>query len=262
MSGVDSEAIVLRRFDYSESSQVAHLLTPDHGRISVLAKGIKRPNASLKGPMDLFQYAEVRYLRRRGMDLLVRYRPLTGFSPLRERLDSLYAAFYITEVAWSLSQEDVGEPLLFSLLGRALAGLALADEGAVPGVVIAAELALLQCCGFSLALETCAGCGEEGVSDSVLYPRSGGFLCMSCRRGQPSAVVLTAGARAALSQLDSDESHRAQRFRLSPSQGGELRSLLDQVMLGVMERRLRSARFLRLGAVYRAPVPVHSQKDH
>ncbi len=261
MSGVDSEAIVLRRFDYSESSQVAHLLTPEHGRISVLAKGIKRPNAALKGPMDLFQYAEVRYLRRRGMDLLVRYRPLTGFSPLRERLDSLFAAFYITEVAWCLSQEGVGEPILFSLLGRALSGLALADENAVPGVVIAAELALLQCCGFSLAVDSCAGCGEDGAADSVLYPRQGGFLCLSCRRGQASGIVLTAGARAALSTLATDEPRRARRVCLSAAQSGELRSLLDQVMVGVMERRLRSARFLRLAAESPHSVPVYSLKD-
>ncbi|MCA9323017.1 MAG: recombination protein O N-terminal domain-containing protein, partial [Planctomycetes bacterium] len=35
------EALVLRRFDYGETSQVGHLLTPDQGRVAVLAKGIK-----------------------------------------------------------------------------------------------------------------------------------------------------------------------------------------------------------------------------
>lgn len=249
MSAIETEAIVLRRFDYSESSQVAHLLTPLDGRISVLAKGIKRPGAALKGPMDLFQYAEVRYLRRKGMDLLVRYRPLTGFSPLRDRLDSLFSAFYITELAWTFAQEGVAEPTLFSLLGRALAGLALADAGATPGLVVAAEMAFLETTGLSLSLGSCAGCGSEGAADTVLFPRSGGHLCFACRRDRAGSTALTAGAWAALERLASDEPHRARRFRLSPPQIEELRSLMDSVMVGVTERTLRSARFLRSGVV-------------
>ena len=52
-------ALVLRRFDYGETSQTARLFSREHGRVGVLAKGVKRPNASLRGPLDLFALAEI-----------------------------------------------------------------------------------------------------------------------------------------------------------------------------------------------------------
>ena len=50
---VETDALVLRRFDYSETSQIARLYTRSEGRLSVIAKGIKRPNRDLRGPLDL-----------------------------------------------------------------------------------------------------------------------------------------------------------------------------------------------------------------
>jgi recombinational DNA repair protein (RecF pathway) len=61
-----TEAIVLRRFDFSENSQVGHLFTRQLGRVSVLARGIKRPGPDLRGPLDLFSRAETRLRQRRG----------------------------------------------------------------------------------------------------------------------------------------------------------------------------------------------------
>lgn len=42
-------AIVLRRMDYKESSQIVTLLTAHHGKISLIAHGVKKPKNSLLG---------------------------------------------------------------------------------------------------------------------------------------------------------------------------------------------------------------------
>ncbi|MCH7814056.1 MAG: recombination protein O N-terminal domain-containing protein, partial [Planctomycetes bacterium] len=42
MSFISERAVVLRRVDYSETSQVLVLLTRGHGKVRAIAKGIKR----------------------------------------------------------------------------------------------------------------------------------------------------------------------------------------------------------------------------
>ena len=38
----NSKAIILRCIDYQESSKILTLLTPDHGKIAVIARGAKK----------------------------------------------------------------------------------------------------------------------------------------------------------------------------------------------------------------------------
>ena len=80
----ETEALVLRRFDYSETSQIARLYTRSDGRLSVIAKGIKRPNRDLQGPLDLLCLADVAFAGGPETELLVlrRYHVVTGFPGL------------------------------------------------------------------------------------------------------------------------------------------------------------------------------------
>ena len=160
---VETEAIVLRRFDYSESSQVAHLFTLHDGRVSGLAKGIKRPNAALKGPLDLFFRARVSYRRRRGtsLHLITRYEPITAHRRLRTRLERLYAAFYVTELAYDGTREDDPNPELFAGLAASLEALSAASSAAVPAVVAATELGYLASTGLMPLVDACVRCARQ-----------------------------------------------------------------------------------------------------
>ena len=46
---ISTSAIVLRTLDYSESSKIATLLTPDHGKIGVIVKGARKPKSKYAG---------------------------------------------------------------------------------------------------------------------------------------------------------------------------------------------------------------------
>ena len=51
-----TSGVVLRCTDYSESSQVAAILTPDLGQIHALAKGTRRPRKDGRGALDLLTH--------------------------------------------------------------------------------------------------------------------------------------------------------------------------------------------------------------
>ncbi|HEY8493863.1 MAG TPA: recombination protein O N-terminal domain-containing protein, partial [Myxococcota bacterium] len=53
MARLDTEALVLRVVDYGESDRIAHLLTPETSRLTVIAKGARRSRKRFPGALDL-----------------------------------------------------------------------------------------------------------------------------------------------------------------------------------------------------------------
>lgn len=244
---VETQSIVLRRFEYGETSQIAWLVTPVDGRVSCLAKGIRKPNPGLKGPFDLFQLARCRYRRRSASDLalMIRYEPLTGFVDLRERLDRVYGAFYLSELAWATSREGVGDPGGFTLIARALDALCSAPPAATPSVVAATELGLLARGGFLPSLRACARCNvDPAPPDAAFLPGRGGLVCPRCTRSGERAAPLRPGTRAVLEALLGAAPAEAHRVRMSDAQVREVRATMRVVLEEVLERPLKSAPFV------------------
>lgn len=243
-------ALVLKRFDFGETSQTAHLLTRDGGRLSVLAKGIKRGGADLRGPMDLFALAEVAIRRHRKGDLhlLVRYRVVTGFPGLRRCLERLWAAFYVAEVLHDGTREDDPARELFDLAVAALSALEIAPPDAVPLVVAHFELHFLARAGFLPRFDACVRCSKRAPENGPVRCSiaRGGLVCRSCAVGRPMPLVLLRTSTRALLRrlLGEREPSEAARFEASGEDRAILRHLLPATLENVLERELRAAAFL------------------
>ena len=74
-----AEALVLRRSDFLEADRRLTLLTPDRGRLNVVAKGVRRPTSRMAGHLELFTLARVFVVRRRSLDLVVQAETVETF---------------------------------------------------------------------------------------------------------------------------------------------------------------------------------------
>lgn len=59
MPRVTTEAIVLRRTPFGESSQVAVFLSRAQGRVTLILKGVHRPRSRKGGGVDLLDRAQI-----------------------------------------------------------------------------------------------------------------------------------------------------------------------------------------------------------
>lgn len=62
MKQISTNAIILKRINFSEADRILTVLTPDQGRISVLAKGARRQKSKLAGGLELFSISEITYI--------------------------------------------------------------------------------------------------------------------------------------------------------------------------------------------------------
>lgn len=242
-----TEALVLSVHEYSESSQTARLLTPDLGRISVLAKGIRKPNAYLRGPIDHLQRAEIEILHdpRKDLQLLTRYRVVTGHPRLRSDLPALLTAFFVTEVLREGTRENLPDPGVHALGASALAAIEAA--GAVDALALGAwfGLSFLELGGVLPRFSTCVSCEREAPERGPVRfaPALGGLLCRRCAPGQTVRLLTIAPAvRRWLAVLPGASPVLVRTLRAEDASGLVAAwSLTRNLLQGLMERELRSA---------------------
>jgi DNA repair protein RecO (recombination protein O) len=61
-----TRGIVLSRTDYGEADRILTLLTPDQGKIRLIAKGVRKIKSKLAGGIELFSVSDVTFIRGRG----------------------------------------------------------------------------------------------------------------------------------------------------------------------------------------------------
>jgi len=124
-----TEAITISQNDYSETSQVLTFYTSDYGKLTVLARGIKRPKHRLLNPPDLFSHSEIIFINKspQGMNLLTEITVKDDFPSLRINLARLRMAFYIARFLNELTEPEESNPELFNLVLRTVRQLDAVD---------------------------------------------------------------------------------------------------------------------------------------
>lgn len=183
MPAVRDEAVVLRNYEYSENSQILVLLTLAHGRVRVIAKGIKRGTRARFAPaVDLLDAGTVNFYPRHGsgdggLSILGEWKQTRVFPGLRSRLDRLYAALYCGEAVARVVEDFDPHPALFAAFLGTLARLetgvfSLRDVVDFLGV-------LLREIGLWPRLDACRNCGR-GTELTYFAPGEAGALCRHC----------------------------------------------------------------------------------
>ena len=120
-----TEAILLRRSRFGETSLVLVWLSPGHGKLRTAARGAGRKDSKLRGRLDLFYHAEIHFSSGTKSDLhaLREVNLLETWDGLRADYARLLAASYFAELCDLLSEPGHAAEGLFDLLKRALGHL-------------------------------------------------------------------------------------------------------------------------------------------
>ena len=182
------QGIVLRVTDYNDKDALLTMLTRRHGRLTVKARGLRRKNSPLIAPCQLLAYGEFTLFEYRGQYTVNEAQSIELFTPLRRDLTKLSLGTYFAQVSEVLSQEDMPNPELQSLLLNCLYALSKLDlpESQVKAVF---ELRLMCLAGYEPDLSCCAQCGAAEPDEPWFSPRGGAVYCAHCRGASSSAVT-------------------------------------------------------------------------
>ncbi|HLT48448.1 MAG TPA: DNA repair protein RecO [Rubricoccaceae bacterium] len=184
---VRTDAVVLRAFDYGETSRIVTLLTRRHGVLSALARGARRPKSRFGAALQPMAYVQVVYYHKegRGLQTLKEAAYVARFGHLGADLEKTTVGLRMVELARALLHEhDPNAPVL-GLLAHTLAWVDAARSDGAPRAANALPW-------FQLRLATLLGFAPDVRRGDVEALGDAGVLLLD------TGAVVPAGAPAGL----------------------------------------------------------------
>jgi DNA repair protein RecO (recombination protein O) len=191
------EAIVLRTHNLGEHDRIITALTPRHGKIRFVAKGVRKTKSRFGSRLEPMMHTDIQCYEGRNLDTLTQ---AVVLDPWAATITRNYAAWTagqaMLETCDRLTEEREPAVQQFRLLSGALTSLALGDHDS--GLVLDAYLLrALAVAGWAPSFTDCARCGDPGPH-KAFNVQAGGSVCAQCRPGgsaapSPETLRLLAG---------------------------------------------------------------------
>ena len=240
-----TEAIVLRRKDFGEADRVLTLLTPERGKVRVVAKGIRKPASRKAGHLELFMRSKLLVAKGRDLDLITQAETVSAYRPLREYLLRGAYAAYMVELIDRLTPDEQENREIYDLLCHGFDWLCESPDLAL--TVRYYELHLLGLAGFQPQLHQCVVGGETIVAEDQFFsPSGGGAVCARCGADRPDVMPISMEALKVLRYFQTQPYAKVVVVKIRPSLHAEIEHVLALYLAGVLERQLKSVEFLKL----------------
>lgn len=189
-----SRAVLLRSVDFGEADRIVTLLTEQHGRVAVMARGARRSQKRFGGALEPFAILEASVALGTGeVGRLAEARVIRAFPRLLGSLEAMREAGRALELVRGVAPQREPEPRLLDAVESLLAELD-ADAHS-PGAYARMGLRTLAIVGLAPRLSSCVSCGRspEVGQASLFDPGRGGIVCRACGGGP---IRLSGRARA------------------------------------------------------------------
>lgn len=185
------QGLVLRVTDYNDRDALLTVLTKNHGKLTVKARGLRRKNSPLTAPCQLLAFGEFTLFENRGYYTVNEAHSIELFQNLRRDLLKLSLGTYFAQAAEVVSQEDMPSPELLSLVLNCLYALSKLDEP-LDKVKAVFELRAVCLAGYEPDLSGCHACGNPNAQR---FDVSAGCLeCADHRNGASDGLRLPVSA--------------------------------------------------------------------
>jgi DNA repair protein RecO (recombination protein O) len=111
-----SEGIVLARRNFGEADRILVIYTKNFGKVSLLAKGIRRPKSRKRGHVEVFNNIKFQAVAGRGLDIMTEAEVIEDFSEVRKSLRKISLAYYLMEVVGRITHEGEEKTGVYCLL--------------------------------------------------------------------------------------------------------------------------------------------------
>jgi DNA repair protein RecO (recombination protein O) len=237
------QAIVLRVTDYNDRDALLTVLSRNHGKLTIKARGLRRKNSPLIAPCQLLAFAEFTLFEYKGQYTINEAHSLELFTALRRDLTKLSLGTYFAQVCDVISMEDLPNPELQSLLLNSLYGLAKLDlqETFVKSVF---EMRAACLAGYTPDLFGCHICGSQNPDRFDLS--AGQLSCRGCASGEHGIrMPVTAGVLEAMRYVCLCDPKRLFSFQIGEQTLEQLSSLTESYLQTQLERGFSALDFYK-----------------
>ena len=228
MAILASEGVVLKVWNFGETSKIVSILTKNFGKLKVIAKGSRSLKSKFKGCLEPLMYIHLIYYEKKTRELQLLSKanlidPHYGIigNPVKTAL-----AFAAVELVEKTVEEENPVEDLFILLIHTLSFIDRGDKF-LEGFFWYFEEHLIDIMGYKANWHSCLGCKKSlGLRGGLFQPDEGGLLCHECSRHQ-GGLRISAETLEILYFLQKEPIEHAADLHPSPYQIAEIRKMHD-----------------------------------
>ena len=157
--------IILGRTDYGEADRILTVLTPDHGKLRLMAKGVRKVKSKLAGGIELFSTSNITYIAGKGeIGTLISTRLIKYYGNIVKDIGRTQLGYELINLL-NKTTEDYPEAEYYHLLEQTFAALDNPDVN-TELIRVWFEAQLLRLAGHSPNIRTDAT-GDKLAADAV-----------------------------------------------------------------------------------------------
>jgi DNA repair protein RecO (recombination protein O) len=239
-----TQGIVIKSFDFRETSRIVTFYTKSHGKVKGVLKGIRKDSRKFGSSVDKFTVNDIVYYQYSRSDLhLVSQCDLVQFYfSIRADYRRTMAANYMLELVDTVMPAEQPNKKIYHLMLDYLKGLEAANDA--DKLVHIFQIKVLSLSGFRPHIDACLKCRKEIRGKARFSLKSGGLICERCPAYETDCTVISKGAVASLLHVESNDWVKSLRLGLTNSVRKELKYLLNNFLVYHLGRNIRTTKYL------------------
>ncbi len=188
MLPIKSEGIILKKFDFRETSVILHIYTQEMGKIKGILKGVRSEKSKI--PPATFQVGShiftLIYKKKSELNLFSSPSIINYFEIKDKKNFNVY--LYILHLINIFTPENLKEPKIFTLLLKTGSYLQTSNN---PEIVLTFfKTKFIKYLGYGFHLENCTSCNKE---DKIYFfsGKKGGIVCRKCSKEDVNSVRIS-----------------------------------------------------------------------
>jgi DNA repair protein RecO (recombination protein O) len=191
-----SRCIILKTSNLKEADKIVSIFSEKEGKISAVARGVKKPASSLRACVQPFCHSLLHLSRGKGLDIITQGKIIDFYADARLDFKRMLYSVYLMEL---LDKSLMERMPLNELYNTTLEVLQYINgQGASPLLIRLYELRLLSALGYKPIFNQCINCGSHKVLGFNIP--EGGMLCSECAE-QAAEIFRFSGESLAILRL-------------------------------------------------------------
>ncbi len=234
-----SRGVILRQRDFKDSDKLLSIFTEKEGKITAIAKGVKKSKSSLRACVQPFCHSFLHFNQGKNMDIITQAKLLDFYGNSRQDLERALNCYYLMELLDKSLQEHLPLPDLYQTLLTVLE--AINEQGLNPLYIRYFESQLLVKLGYKPVLKHCVVCGQKPVESFHFSLAEGGLICPACVRAEEvhSTLSLSGETIGLLGLLTQGGIQALSRVKVSPAGLKQLELLLEKYLEYHLDRKFK-----------------------
>lgn len=252
----------MKRIDYGEADRILTIFSKNKGKITAMAKGVRRMESRKGGNVELFNHTAFLMAEGRGMDIVTEAEVINSFSQLRENLELVSYTYHLIELVDQFTEEVQENYQLFILLlevlrrvngftGANYSSVTLGGEASLESdnkikiYLRAFEVKLLNLIGYRPQLSDCVHCNRSLLPENNFFsPFLGGIVCQECVNIDSDFRPISKEAIKVVRFLQDRSWDQVEKLKISLDLQLEVEQQLREYIEFLLEKELKSAKFI------------------